>query len=212
MSNEVITAELDLTSIQDREWSIHGTYSLKGTGIKQMFQDVVDKIKAYRQYKANLTVKDTDRKSKVEKSDGVPGETNIEITDIEIKDANDNDKSNSLFESIKRKEELKGEETVSATNSSGTTDSNPPEYDRPPPDFGMPTEDEEEPKPPDSPEVEKADGINTRTDVSTEHVKVTDLDEDSSDTDTDDTNDKNAEGNEMGSVFEFEANAPVAVV
>jgi hypothetical protein len=204
LSNEVITAELDLTSIEDRDWSIHGTYALKGTGIKQVFLDVVDKIKAFRQYKASLIAQNTIRKSQIEKSDGVPGETNIEITDIEIKDSNDIDKSNSLFESIKKKDELKSEETASAGNSSGTSDSNPAEYDRPPPDFGMPTE-EDDMKPPDSLEADK-------TDLSTEHVKVTDLDEDSADSDTEDINDANIEGNEIGSLFEFEANAPVAVV
>ncbi|XP_045197191.1 ADP-ribosylation factor D-like [Mercenaria mercenaria] len=204
MNTEVISAELDLTSIQDRDWSIHGTYALKGTGIKQVFQDVVDKIKAFRHYKSGLVVKDVKSKQKVEKSKGVQGETNIEFTDIEIKDANDNEKTHSLFESIKKQDELKGEETVSATNSNGSTDSNPAEYDRPPPEFDMSPE-EEDMKAPDT-----VDDV--ESDKSDANVKVTDLDEDSSDSDTDSVNDKNGESNEIGSVFEFEANAPVAVV
>lgn len=204
MDTEVVSAELDLTSIQDRDWSIHATCARNGKEVMSVFKDAVDKIKAFRHYKSGLTVKQSNKKQ-TEKTKSIQ-ETGIEFTNIEIKD--DNDKSDSLFESIKKQQELKNEvtETSSAVDiSGGSSDSNPPEYDRPSTEYEIEDEEGIRAQPPDT--VDDYTVYN-----SNENVKVTDLDEDTTDSETDGVEEKTDGNNEDSSVFEFEANAPVAVV
>lgn len=209
---DVVSAELELSTIRDRDWSIHETCAKNGVGIMTVFRDVVDKIKALRHYKSGLTIKAKDRMKVSIASKGIDGETDLKFTNIEITDAKDNDKIPSLFESVNKKTEIEciNAEIASAENSSDTSDSNPPEYDRP---LNITEEDCGEIK---SPADYSDDGNITDLviDEPTENVKVTDIDIYSSD-DTDTCNDDDAENctcNEVGSLYEFEANAPVAVV
>lgn len=206
MNTDVVSAELDLTSIQDRDWSIHATCARNVKEVMSVFKDVVDKIKAFRHYKSGLTVKQSNKKQ-TEKTKSIE-DSGIEFTDIEIKDDNDNDKTESLFESIKKQQELKNEkaETSSAVDiSGGSSDSNPPEYDRPSAEYEIEHEESNRAQPPDTV------GDNT-VDNTNENVKVTDLDEDTTDSESDSVEKKTDGNNEDSSVFEFEANAPVAVV
>lgn len=131
MCADVISAELDLTSIKDRDWSIHTTCAHKGTGISRVFQDVVDKIKAFRHYKSALTTNNNTtnkvsnkiaNKSKDQKSD-------LQLSSIEVVDKNDYSEVPSLFDSINKQTIIK-DEIFENGNRSGGSDSNPPEYDR----------------------------------------------------------------------------------
>lgn len=211
MKMDVLSAELELSTIRDRDWSIHETCAEKGIGIMKVFRDVVDKIKAFRHYKSGLTMNTKDRMKVSIKSESVDGETDLKLTNIELTDAKDNEKIPSLFDSVNKQTEIEGinAELATAENSSDTSDSNPPEYDRP---LNITEEDNGEIKSHDG----YSDGGNMAdlvVDEPIEKVKMTDLDVYSSDTDTCNDNDvENSTSTEGGSLYEFEANAPVAVV
>ncbi|KAL4232546.1 hypothetical protein ACF0H5_007237 [Mactra antiquata] len=139
MNTDVMSAELDLSSINDRDWSIYATSAVNGTGIKSAFKDTVDKIIAFRHYKAGLVTKDElIRQSDIQK-------------DIEVKsdDKVDSDQTNvenvpSLFAALSKQTDIEndnedGEITkdnaVLNDKDSGSgpssVGSNPAEYDRP---------------------------------------------------------------------------------
>lgn len=220
MCADIVSAELELSTIQDRDWSIHSTCAQKGTGISKVFQDVVDKIKAFRHYKKGLSTLNNNNKvgEKLKEMD-----KDLQFTSIEEK--GDQVDVPSLFDSIGKQTDVKNDvaETTSTGNGSGSSDSNPAEYARP-------GRSEQE----NSSYAERKDTASNSSsndsilekvtdlddvinefdsDKAQANVKVTDLDAVSIDSVTDNISSSNASANnEPGNLYEFEANAPIAVV
>lgn len=131
MSTDVVSAELDLSSIEDRDWSIHATSAKTGSGIKTVFSDVVEKIKAYRHYKSGLgsPLRET---NSVKKAKKIEDDKEPQFTSIEDNDTDANDNIPSLFNSLKRKEQVTDLDAVSdAIPSTSTASSEQPQYARP---------------------------------------------------------------------------------
>lgn len=121
-----------MSSIEDRDWSSHAVSTQKATGVKAVFEDVVEKIKAFRHYKRALgsPLKETDSVRK--KTTSIEDDSVPEFTNIEDADTNDNEKIPSLFESINnsRKEtDLDAESDVFPSTSTSSNDQ--PMYARP---------------------------------------------------------------------------------
>lgn len=140
MATDEIIVELELTTIENRDWSIHATSAHKGTGVKATFIDTVEKIKAFRHYKSGLVPKPKTARKSSKSSDGsgkkIEADSEPHFTSIEDTDINDNDDTStkipSLFEALKNSEkvtDLDAESDVVAGTSTSSNDQ--PEYDRP---------------------------------------------------------------------------------
>ena len=109
MAEDEVAKELDLPSISNRDWSIYGVSTTKKKSVMHIFEDAVDKIKAYRHYKNSLIEKSStknnfnkDKKEEEIKRSGGPVFTSIEDCDAM------SEKIPSLFANInKRSDESK---------------------------------------------------------------------------------------------------------
>ena len=104
MAEDEVAKELDLPSISNRNWSIYGVSTTKKKSVMHIFEDAVEKIKAYRHYKNSLIEKSStknnfnkDKKEEEIKKSGGPVFTSIEDCDAM------SEKIPSLFANINKK-------------------------------------------------------------------------------------------------------------
>jgi len=124
LSSDTVSKELDLSSIKDRDWSIYAVSSTTGSGIKPVFTDVVDKIKAFRHFKSGLGSPLKQTASTKKKPSSIEDTDEPKFTCIEDTDSNDNEKVPSLFDSIDKSHKVTDLDADSDVVPSTSTSSN----------------------------------------------------------------------------------------
>lgn len=122
---------MELSSIEDRDWSIHAASATTSVGVKTVFTDVVDKIKAFRHYKSGLGSPLRESTSTKKNSPSIEDDNEPKFTHIEDTDNTETEKIPSLFDSINRSEKVTDLDANSDVVPSTSSSNDQPTYARP---------------------------------------------------------------------------------